>query len=474
MRGLTLLHRWWGIVFCLFFAMWFASGIVMHFAPFPTRGEADRFAGTAPIDLTHLLHGPAQAVAASGVSHALRIRLVQRGDGPVYLVIGPSGEKALRAEDLRDGDVHSERQALLIGVDDAMRRGLNPANARVDTISYDQWTVSGEFDSHRPLYRMALNDGPGTELYLSSMSGEVVLHTARRERLLNYFGSIAHWLYPTALRHHRQAWSQMMWWLSLLALTGSILGLVLGMARLCLPTLRARSPYHGWKAWHYGFGLVYAPFILSWIFSGWLSMDEGQLFSGGSTPAEIQTIAGAPAWDALRPDEIQGVQDGVKEVEWFALGSRIYRRERTGLDQQRLIRVDAERDLSLPERAFLQPDDVNSAAKGLARKCTTASAIGADDNYAVNPIMPGAPVFRMICGDDWFDIDGASGALLQKLDSSRRAYRWLFGGLHTLNFPALTSRPLLRTTIIVALCLCGLAFSLTGVVIAWRRLRLAF
>jgi hypothetical protein len=35
----------------------------------------------------------------------------------------------------------------------------------------------------------------------------------------------------------------------------------------------------------------------------------------------------------------------------------------------------------------------------------------------------------------------------------------------------LQSRPMLRTTIIVALCLCGLAFSLSGVVLAWRRLK---
>jgi len=475
MRGLTLLHRWWGIVFCLLFAMWFASGIVMHFVAFPTRNAAGRFAGIAPIDLTHLLHGPAQAVAASGIGDALRIRLVQRGDGPIYLISGPSGEKALRADDLGEGEVHSEKQALVIGVDDATRRGLNATNASVDTISHDQWTVSGEFDSHRPLFRVALNDGPGTELYLSSMSGEIVLRTVRRERLLNYFGSVAHWLYPTALRHHHQAWSQMMWWLSLLALTGSVLGVVLGMARLCRPTLRARSPYHGWKAWHYGFGLVYAPFVLSWIFSGWLSMDGGQLFSGGATPAEIQTIAGAAAWDTLPPGhEMQGVREETKEVEWFLLGSRIYRRERTGLDQQRVIRADAERDMALLDQASLQSDEVNFAIKGLARECTTASAIGADDNYAVNPTLPGAPVFRAICGDDWFDIDGASGALLQKLNSSRRAYRWLFGGLHTLDFPALTSRPLLRATLIVALCLCGLAFSLTGVVIASRRLRISF
>jgi hypothetical protein len=247
------------------------------------------------------------------------------------------------------------------------------------------------------------------------------------------------------------------------------------MARLCRPTLRARSPYDGWKAWHYGFGLVYAPFVLSWIFSGWLSMDDGRLFSGGATPAEIQTIAGAAAWDALPPGrEMQGVREGAKEVEWFALGSRIYRRERTGLDQQRVIRADAERDMARLDQASLQSDEVNFAIKGLARECTTASAIGADDNYAVNPTLPGAPVFRAICGDDWFDIDGANGALLQKLNSSRRAYRWLFGGLHTLDFPALTSRPLLRATLIVALCLCGLAFSLTGVVIASRRLRISF
>src|SRR4029079_11520978 len=39
MRLLATLHRWWGVAFCLLFAMWFASGIVMHFVPFPARSE---------------------------------------------------------------------------------------------------------------------------------------------------------------------------------------------------------------------------------------------------------------------------------------------------------------------------------------------------------------------------------------------------------------------------------------------------
>ena len=37
MRVLAALHRWWGVAFCLLFAMWFASGIVMHFVPYPAR-----------------------------------------------------------------------------------------------------------------------------------------------------------------------------------------------------------------------------------------------------------------------------------------------------------------------------------------------------------------------------------------------------------------------------------------------------
>lgn len=45
MRAIVLLHRWLGIAFCLVFAMWFATGIVMHFVPFPSLTEAERFAG---------------------------------------------------------------------------------------------------------------------------------------------------------------------------------------------------------------------------------------------------------------------------------------------------------------------------------------------------------------------------------------------------------------------------------------------
>ena len=217
MRALILLHRWLGVVFCLFFAMWFASGIVMHFVPFPALTQAERFVGLVPIDLAHVAHGPADAVGASGIAGATRVRLLRRSDGLVYLVSARHAVKAVRAADLADGAVTSGPVALAIAMDYARRSQLAASDAHVLALtSYDQWTLSSGFDLHRPLYRVALNDNLGTELYVSSATGEVVLDTTRQERLLNYMGSVAHWIYPTALRSHQAAWSLLLWWLSLL------------------------------------------------------------------------------------------------------------------------------------------------------------------------------------------------------------------------------------------------------------------
>ncbi|MGY4331672.1 putative iron-regulated membrane protein [Bradyrhizobium sp. LB7.2] len=99
MSVIVLLHRWLGIAFCLLFAMWFATGIVMHFVPFPSLTEAERFAGLAPVDRAEVRIAVADAVTASGIGDATRVRLIQRSDGPVYIVSAPSRAGAVRASD---------------------------------------------------------------------------------------------------------------------------------------------------------------------------------------------------------------------------------------------------------------------------------------------------------------------------------------------------------------------------------------
>jgi hypothetical protein len=473
MQALTLLHRWLGIAFCLLFAMWFATGIVMHFVAFPALTETERFAGLAPIDSARIDRSPAQARTASGIKGATRVRLLQRSDGPVYVVSGGSRVKALRASDLADATVRSAQLAVAIAVDDARRSGMDAAHATFAALApYDQWTVPDGFDLHRPLYRIALNDDAGTALYVSSATGEVVLDTTRRERGWNFAGSVMHWIYPTALRRHGAAWDVTVWWLSLGAMIAAMSGAVLGVIRIKPTQGRLMSRYRGWHAWHHALGLISMTFILTWIFSGWLSMDNGRLFSRGQvTDEEATAVTGAPAWDALPTDEPRRIGAQAMEVEWFAFDGQIYRRERTSLRHQRLVRVVPRDDSPASRPAFLRTDDLRAVARRLAPTCSDAIVVDAADNYAIASAMPGAPVYRLVCGDVWYHIDGATGALLEKLDPSRRAYRWLYSALHTFDIPALTARPVLRTVLIVLLCGLGFAFSLTGVVIGWRRLR---
>ena len=478
MRALIPVHRWLGIVFCLLFAMWFASGIVMHFVPFPSLTEAERIDGLAGVEAAPGLRSPAEAVGA--VTGAARIRLLQRVDRPVYLVSSTAGVKAFGAADLSEASVRSEALAFAIAVDHARRRQINASQAAFPELTiHDQWTLSGSLNRHRPLYRVALNDEAGTDLYVSSVTGEVVSDTTRHQRGWNYVGSVTHWIYPTALRSHAGIWNTTVWSLSLAALIAALAGSLLGILAIKLAWGSIVSPYQGWHKWHHLLGLACMAFVVSWIFSGWLSMDSGRLFSTGAlTPEESSKIPGMPAWNKVskagwQPASV-AARETIKELEWFLLDGENYRRERTGLDTQRLFAVNAGAGASPPPQVFLGRYEVGGLVERLASGCNAPIVVGADDNYVVSSSMPNAPVYRSVCSDVWYHVDGANGAILERSDRSTRLYRWLYRALHRLDIPVLNAHPTLRSTLIVLLCGCGLVFSLTGVVIGWRRLRLQF
>lgn len=474
MGVIVLLHRWLGIAFCLLFAMWFASGIVMHFVPFPSLTEADRFAGLMPLETGEAITPVADAVAATGIKDATRVRLIQRSDGPVYVVSGASHLRAVRASDGADASVESPDVALAIARAHARSRGLDAARAAlIARADYDQWSVPNGFDRHRPLFRVALGDAAGTEVYVSSRTGEVVLDTIRSERGWNWAGSVLHWIYPTVLRSNWSLWDQVVSIVSLVALLAAVLGAVLGIIRIRIRGRRISSPYHGWHALHHIIGLVSTVFVLTWIFSGWLSMDHGRLFSRGQlTSAEAAVANAVPDWGTAPSIDRRPLSPPVLEVEWFAFNGSVFRRDRTGLNSQTLTKAgEPSRNRQM---AFLDEQDVLSLTTRLAGGCGVASVVADNDDYPAQSIVPGAPVYRSRCGDLWFDIDGADGSVLQRLDASRRAYRWVYSALHTLDFPVLMAHPRLRDVLIVGLCALGLVFSVTGIAIGWRRLQAKF
>ena len=48
--ALVWFHRWLGVATCLVFALWFASGAVLLFKPFPSLDRGSQLALSAPID----------------------------------------------------------------------------------------------------------------------------------------------------------------------------------------------------------------------------------------------------------------------------------------------------------------------------------------------------------------------------------------------------------------------------------------
>src|SRR5439155_10918074 len=147
----------------------------------------------------------------------------------------------------------------------------------------------------------------------------------------------------------------------------------------------------------------------------------------------------------------------------------IYRRDRDGPGRQVLIKSgEAFRD---GPSGVLSTQEIQGLMARLAADCGAPSVLADDDDYPAQSIVAGAPVYRSRCGELWFDIDSAEGSVLQRLDASRRAYRWLYSALHTLDFPVLVTHPRLRDVLIVGLCALRLVFSITGIVIGWRRLR---
>jgi hypothetical protein len=260
-----------------------------------------------------------------------------------------------------------------------------------------------------------------------------------------------------------------------MALITAIVGTVLGVTRLQVSRGRVGSPFQGWHAWHHVLGLFTATFLLTWIFSGWLSMDSGLLFSRGrlSQAEAARVVAATPDWRTLAGDQ-RLITAPVKEVEWFALGEHLYRREQAGLASQSIFAIGSAAENSQPPQSFLSARQVDALVQQFAQGCAAPAIVGAHDSYPMASRIPGTPVYRSICGDVWFHVDGGTGALSERMDSSRRSYRWLYSGLHTLDFPVLLDHPMLRSVLIVVLCLLGFVFSVTGAVIGWRRLRLQF
>ncbi|MCY3773890.1 MAG: PepSY domain-containing protein [Gemmatimonadetes bacterium] len=283
-RWLYLGHRWLGICMCLLVAMWFFSGVVMMYVGFPQLTRAERLAALPVLEPDKLWTGPAellQCLDPAQTIEELRLTtvlgrpawLLRTGDGNHHGLFADNGGVIGEIDD--EDAVHASR----VYVHSTGLSSIQPVHKAL--LLVDQWSVSSSLHPHRPLHSVALNDPAGTELYVSSVTGEVVRDTNALERGWNWLGANLHWIYPVQLRQHVSVWHWVVVVLSLAGLVSMVTGAVIGFLRL---RFRRRyrgkdvTPYRGTLKLHHILGLIFVIPLTTFLLSGLLSMNPWGVF----------------------------------------------------------------------------------------------------------------------------------------------------------------------------------------------------
>ncbi|KWT69459.1 Optional hypothetical component of the B12 transporter BtuN [Hyphomicrobium sulfonivorans] len=468
------LHRWLGIVTCVLCVMWFLSGLVMLYVPFPSWSDEERIASLPVVATERVAVTPDAALSAAEVTTLpSTFRLEMFAGEPVYRIVTADGHASISAvTGARVADVNIEKaQRHLASVFPSARAEL------LETLDYDQWTPTRRFDAHRPLYKFALNDGHGSVAHVSSQTGEIVQFSTRSERFWNWLGSVPHWIYFTPVRKEQELWRQAVMWLSAPAVIGAITGIWIGILRM---RVRKRysggriTPYRGWMKWHHVSGLIGGLFVTTWLASGWLSVTPFQLFMRTQlSEAQLAAYAGwtpGSSYGATGQSIARAAQGEATEIAFSWVGGRPYMIARNGKDTLLAAAGSG-------EPARFDDVDLVQAARGVFPSAAVVDAQRLTDedvywysHHATRPL----PIVRVRFDDaasTWLFLDPATGAIAGLRDRSARTYRWLFNFVHDYDLPILLRNQPARDIVVWLLSIVGLVVSASGVVIGYRVLK---
>ena len=475
------LHRWMGVCLCIPFLVWFLSGMVLMYCEYPTISEQSRLKHLKPLEKDMLRISPETAAERVGVQEPTEVRLSSILSRPVYRIRSANRIAVVYADSGEVFHGFQEWQARQVG---AAWVHLRPADARLETRQIqndDQWTVQQHYRIYRPLWKFSWPDGEVT--YVSDVSGEVVQYTTRSSRLGAYLGAIPHWIYITQLRRKTAAWSRLVVVISGAGTAATFLGLIVGlwiyspMKRYIFRGSPSHIPYSGQMRWHVILGLTFGLVTFTWIMSGMFSMDPirwrenmveakierdllganwtGSDFYGvNSALSELQQhlqlhelvmtyLAGKPTYVALESPSETALLWGIGPVQ-------------TWLDQQTLTSIVAQ---------AAQPYSITES-----RLVTQYEPYYSD---RANELR--LPALFLQLNDPQRSIlylDVYSGRVARSYGRWERLNHWLYQGLHDFEVPWLyRHRPL--WDIIVIFCLSGgIWLSITGIILAARRVRM--
>jgi hypothetical protein len=486
-QALIFVHRWLGVVLCLLFLLWFPSGFVMMYWDYPSIKPADRLAHQSALDPATIRVSAVEAAAKAGIEPSGSIRLMMFAGRPIYRFGGRRDSAVVYADTGEEQIEISQDEVARIA---QMWSGQSVKAARVEAVDeVDQWTLQNRIRDLQPLWKFSWPDGQ--QLYVSQVNGDVIQYTTKASRLGAYFGAIPHWLYFTPLRRNGPVWSRVVIWSSAVATFSALLGLIVGVwmyspskryKRVGAPT---SIPYSGWwKRWHMIVGLLAGAGAVTWAFSGMLSMEpfpqrEGagdrngpRLFQALHGRAPLERFAAKDVRAALT--ELAGLP--VKDLEFASMAGEAAYFATIAPGNTRIVPVDGEPAAALDTGRVIDVVMRESQSFGGAR----ARVIDQYDRYYLDRHRDAPlPVVLVELNDadhTRYYIDPKSARAVGGYSAANFLDRWLYHGLHSMNFPWLYNYRPAWDVVVIAFMLGGTALTVTSVALAWqvlgRKLRL--
>jgi hypothetical protein len=493
-KALIFTHRWMGVLLCLLFLGWFASGMVMMYWQYPEVTRADRLSRAPALDAARIQLSPQEAYARLEIDSPPADARLDTFDGrPAYRFrfgLEESDESIVYAD---DGQIQQEFPPDMTLRLASAWTGQAPAAARErDNTEEDQWTVSGEFTPLRPLRKYTWPDGE--QVYLSTVTGNVVQYTTRASRMAAYFGAIPHWLYFTPLRKRAQKWDRLVVWASGLGTVAALLGIAIGLWMYSpsrtyrVAAAPASFPYTGNKRWHAILGLVFGFLACTWAFSGMLSMDPfPQLQEGDSQSLDarlaaalhetmpLQAFAAKSPRQALaeiHADSGLAAAEQIKELELTSFSGEPAYLAVMGPNRTLIVSVHAPVHAALATE-FDRGQIVAAVAKAArpftleqVRMVTEYEAYYLDRNNQLP--LPALFVQLNDPGRSMYYINPKTARIVQSYNSNSRWNRWLYHGLHSMNLPWLYKHRPAWDIAVLLLLLGGASLSVTALLLAWN------
>ncbi|MEO8256270.1 MAG: PepSY domain-containing protein [Acidobacteriota bacterium] len=498
-RFVILSHRYLGIALSLIFIVWFASGItMMWWGGMPRLTADERLERLPALDLRTVRIAPGDAEQKVGGGRTTLLNVMGR---PAYRIGGPDAV-TLFAD---TGEVLETVTPVAATGIAAKFMSLPDAQVHLEgTIDRpDQWTLGQS--RQMPLHKFTVDDPLGTELYVSANLGEVTVMTTRRSRTLAWLGTIPHWFYFAALRNNQPVWYQVVVWTSGIGCVVALLGLILGATQYRWSRPRRAGatgiPYSGWMRWHYITGVIFGVFTLTWAFSGLLSMEPfgwatnpglqipRDAFTGGNVE-----LARFPAMDSAKWEQLMEGRP-IKEVEFVRIQDEPYYVVRTARDSGQLASFErlhqpynvtgrrqgqrlivAAGSLSIRPGPF-SADSLVARLKQAAPQAPIVEARLLDDYdsyYYSRGRQTPLPILRVKFDDPdqtWVYVDPEMSQVVARIHRLDRVERWLYNGLHSLDFSFWYNRRPLWDIGVLTLMLGGLASSVIGLCLGVKRLR---